>query len=191
MHVAGNGDTEGVVIWINGAFGVGKTTVADGLANRLAAPLFDPEEVGLLLQRTVPVPTGDFRDLRAWRHLTAEAILAILHEVGNGPAGRLIVPMSLTDPGHRDEVFGRLGRANVALEEFILTAEREELGRRIDQRVLFPADPARDEAARRWCRGRLDAVARWTEDMEPQARVVDTTALLPAEVVEALVQSLA
>ena len=41
-----------MIIWINGAFGAGKTTLADELGGRLPdAVLFDPEYVGYILRR--------------------------------------------------------------------------------------------------------------------------------------------
>ena len=43
---------EPVVVWINGAFGVGKTSVARALVRQWdGAALFDPEGVGALLSR--------------------------------------------------------------------------------------------------------------------------------------------
>ena len=56
-------------MFLNGAFGIGKTTVARALVKRLPrAVLFDPEPIGVLLQRFRRV--DDFQDLRAWRRLT-------------------------------------------------------------------------------------------------------------------------
>jgi hypothetical protein len=49
-------------LWINGAFGAGKSTTAGLLLESVeGARLFDPEYVGYLLRRFVPVPTGDFQ----------------------------------------------------------------------------------------------------------------------------------
>lgn len=49
-----------VIVWINGAFGAGKTVVAEALLSHLpGARLFDPERVGFLLRELVEVPTGD------------------------------------------------------------------------------------------------------------------------------------
>src|ERR1700733_6065013 len=66
-----------MIIWINGAFGAGKTTLAEELSRRLPeAVLFDPEYVGYLLRHWVPVPTGDFQDLPSWRELVIATALA-------------------------------------------------------------------------------------------------------------------
>jgi hypothetical protein len=60
-----------VIIWLNGTFGAGKTTTGMELAGRLAnARLFDPEEVGYLLMRTLEDHEfRDFQDLAPWREL--------------------------------------------------------------------------------------------------------------------------
>ena len=43
-----------MIVWVNGAFGVGKTTVAGELVSLLPrARVYDPEPLGWLLQRTL------------------------------------------------------------------------------------------------------------------------------------------
>ena len=72
-----------MLVWINGAFGAGKTTVALGLAKRWpAALLFDPEKVGFLLRRVVPADCrqGDFQDLRLWRQLTVQMAAGLIEQ---------------------------------------------------------------------------------------------------------------
>lgn len=57
-----------MIVWVNGAFGAGKTTLAEELSRWLPdAVLFDPESVGYMLRHWVAVPTGDFQDLPSWR----------------------------------------------------------------------------------------------------------------------------
>ena len=65
---------------INGAFGVGKTTVANKLLEELDNfMLFDPEEVGFMLQQVIPddikklnEQTDNFQDLEMWRQFNGE-----------------------------------------------------------------------------------------------------------------------
>ena len=55
-----------MIIWLNGAFGSGKTTLTEELHRRLPdAVIFDPEYVGYVLTQAVPAPTGDYQDLPA------------------------------------------------------------------------------------------------------------------------------
>ena len=85
-----------MIIWINGAFGAGKTTLAEELSRRLPeAVLFDPEYVGYLLRHWVPVPTGDFQDLPSWRELVHHA-------------GTLIAPMTLINDNYLAEILDGL-----------------------------------------------------------------------------------
>ncbi len=59
-----------MIVWINGTFGVGKTTTAGLLAERTDWRVFDPEHVGYLLQSNMAdVPVEDFQDLGPWRTL--------------------------------------------------------------------------------------------------------------------------
>ncbi|EPH9953487.1 TPA: putative tunicamycin resistance ATP-binding protein TmrD, partial [Klebsiella pneumoniae] len=46
-----------MIIWINGPFGAGKTTLAERLRDRRPKSLiFDPEEIGFVVKETVPIP---------------------------------------------------------------------------------------------------------------------------------------
>jgi hypothetical protein len=62
-----------VILLLNGAFGIGKTTVARALVTRMpGSVLFDPEMIGIPLQRVaraVGRTVEDFQDLRTWRSL--------------------------------------------------------------------------------------------------------------------------
>lgn len=45
-----------MIIWINGPFGAGKTTLAKRLRDRRSKSLiFDPEEIGFVVKETVPM----------------------------------------------------------------------------------------------------------------------------------------
>ncbi|MDQ0779704.1 hypothetical protein QF026_008170 [Streptomyces aurantiacus] len=51
-----------MIVWVNGAFGSGKSTLVDELRPRWPEALvFDPEMVGYVLREIVEVPTGDAR----------------------------------------------------------------------------------------------------------------------------------
>ena len=61
-----------MILWLNGAFGAGKTTVAHELARRLpGAFIYDPEEVGYFLRKNLPAAMDrpDFQDIPLWREL--------------------------------------------------------------------------------------------------------------------------
>ena len=134
--------------WINGAFGVGKTSVAQGLLHRWPhALLFDPEEVGLMLRRVLPraLQTDDFQDLPAWRELTVASVVALLDSYRRP----LVVPMTLADPAYFDAVVGGLRRRGIDVHHFTLTASPGTVRRRIRRRLSRPS-------SRRWALARVD-----------------------------------
>lgn len=54
-----------MIVWVNGAFGSGKTTLTSELHRRWPEALvFDPEQIGYLLREIVKVPTGNFQTCR-------------------------------------------------------------------------------------------------------------------------------
>ncbi|HEY7596763.1 MAG TPA: AAA family ATPase [Actinophytocola sp.] len=135
-----------MIVWLNGAFGAGKTTLAEELHRRLPDALaLDPEHVGFLLRRWVPVPdSGDFQDLALWRSLTAEFAIGMHREYGR----HVLTPMALVDTGYQKEIFGRLAAAGVPLLHVFLEVPAEVLRRRIEAQVLDAHDARADAAAR-------------------------------------------
>lgn len=126
-----------MIIWINGAFGAGKTTIARELLKKLPAAIpFDPEEVGFLLRRFVPgeFQTGDFQDLKLWRSLTVDTCIGLI-ELTKRP---LLVPMTLVNEEYFEEVVGGLRRAGADVHHFALIASRKTLRRRLQFRLSFP-----------------------------------------------------
>jgi hypothetical protein len=107
-----------MIIWINGAFGAGKTTLAQELERRLPEALpFDPEYVGYILVKWVPpADSGDFQDIPLWRRLVAEFAIGMWADYGRP----LIVPMTLVHHGYRAEIFSLIGRAGIPVRHVFL-----------------------------------------------------------------------
>ncbi|MEO0606150.1 MAG: ATP-binding protein, partial [Myxococcota bacterium] len=89
-----------MLLWINGPFGIGKTSTAltlrDTARNRgVRARIYDPEIFGMILQRFVPraLRPADFREQPSWRVATRVAV-----EVGTKLPDLSIVPMTIDDP---------------------------------------------------------------------------------------------
>ncbi len=140
------------LLWLNGAFGVGKSTVAREILRRWPeARLFDPEEIGFLLRRAVPIDrqTGDFQDLPLWRRLTLETALGLLRDYRRP----LIVPMVLVERRYFDEILGGLRAAGVDVHPFSLLASPSTLRRRLRWRWSRPR-------SRRWA---IEQIARCSE----------------------------
>ena len=120
-----------MIIWINGAFGAGKSTVAERLQEKIPdSYLYDPENVGAFLWDNSPDALsrkGDFQDIPLWRSMNYE----MLKYLDANYKGTLIVPMTLTNPQYHDEIVGRLERDGISIKSFILTASRETLVSRL------------------------------------------------------------
>ena len=85
---------------INGAFGVGKTSTAEALHEKMAnSMIFDPEMIGGMLRYVIPhdiqrteATTGDFQDFLLWKELTVDTAKRLVNHYGL----HLIVPMTMT-----------------------------------------------------------------------------------------------
>ncbi len=136
-----------MIIWVNGAFGSGKTTLVDALRRqRPDALVYDPERIGDVLRDIVDVPTGDYQDLRLWRRQVVSMAMGLLEEYERP----LLVPMTLVDPRYVAEIFGVLEEAGAVVHHFFLKVSPEVLARRIDTR------PGSTPADRQWCKEQIE-----------------------------------
>ncbi len=118
-----------MILWLNGAFGAGKTHTAYALANRLpGAYVYDPENLGFFLRDNLPaaLQTSDFQDYPQWRRWNGE-LLAHLAAQHSGP---VIVPMTVTDAGY----FRELTTDLPDFRHIILTAEPKTILQRLRKR---------------------------------------------------------
>jgi len=123
-----------VIIWLNGGFGAGKTTLAEELHRRLPdALVYDPEDVGLMLWKWLP-PNGDFQHLPSWRELVVATALSLRRH----HAGTLIVPMSLIRDAYRTEILGGLADGGQDVLHVFLEVDTGVLRERLDARVTKP-----------------------------------------------------
>jgi hypothetical protein len=138
-----------VIVWLNGPFGIGKSTTAVALVRRLPdAMLYDPEIVGAALRRIIgPVdPADDYQDLPPWVPLVAETARQL-----RGAYGRtLVMPMTVWRRERAERLAESLGRADPELCCFRLTAPAEVLRARI-------AGRAEGEGTQAWCRRHFEA----------------------------------
>ena len=151
---------EPLVVWINGAFGIGKTTVAAELVRCLPdAILFDPEELGVVLRAVVPAAeqTDDFQDIPAWRVTT----LAAVSSLAWSRAGAVVVPMTLVDGRYFDEIVGGVRRAGVSLLHVALVAPRDVIEARLRARSgmarVTEQSSTRRHATEHWGIDRINA----------------------------------
>jgi hypothetical protein len=170
-----------VIIWINGAFGAGKTTLAEELHRRLPdAVFYDPEYVGYILRRWVPVPTGDFQDLPSWRELVIATALSLRRH----HAETLIVPMTLISGAYLSEILGGLAAAGEETLHVFLDLDAGVLHQRITDRVLVPDDPDQDQEAREFCYRNMDRAIAFAGCLPAGSLVLRADKLTPAELAD-------
>ena len=124
-----------MLIWVNGPFGVGKTTAAHELARRLpGAVVCDPEVVGFGLQRAVPrgVPNQDFQDFPAWRR----GVIEVLDHVLTHHDAPVVAPMTLVVDAYFEEVLGGLRALGHEVVHIALLADRATVTRRLRLRGI-------------------------------------------------------
>ena len=175
-----------MIVWINGAFGAGKTTTARELIDLIPnSTLFDPELIGAGLTHLLPPKhlseVGDFQDLAVWRRLVVDTAAALLAEL----EGVLVVPMTLLRQDYRDEIFGGLAARRIPVRHVLLAPAETILRERIAGREAPPDLTDGQTGVRQWSYDHIEpyraALADWlTADAHP----VDTSALTPYEAAE-------
>ncbi len=131
-----------MIVWINGAFGSGKTQASRELQRRLPLSyVFDPENAGYYIRKNMPQAAAkdDFQDDPLWRQIN----YAMLKHIRGEFDGTIIVPMTIVNPHYFDEIVGRLRRDGITVNHYALCASREvllaRLRSRFDGRNSWPA----------------------------------------------------
>lgn len=132
-----------MLIWINGAFGAGKTQTAFELRRRVAdAHVADPEHIGFALHRALPpAARRDFQDLAPWRSATVD----ILQQAEAAHPGPVLVPMTIVRDDYFEEIVGGLLSRGVDVRHYALVASPETLRRRLSTRIAFVRSGLRRE----------------------------------------------
>ncbi|MFE9450361.1 NUDIX domain-containing protein [Streptomyces sp. NPDC006739] len=180
------------VVWINGAFGAGKTTAARELIELIPnSTLFDPEVIGGALAHLLPAKhlaeVGDFQDLPIWRRLVIDTAAGMLAELG----GTLVVPMTLLRQEYRDEIFGGLAARRITVRHLLLAPAETILRERIAGREIPPDLTDGEMRQRQWAYDHIEpyrtALASW---LTADAHLVDTSALTPYQTARRIADAL-
>ena len=121
------------ILWINGAFGAGKSITALELSKKIKnSTIFDPEEVGFYIRDNLPkslIP-DDFQDIHLWRSFNYE----MLKYTYNNSEHDIIVPMTIVNDKYYDEILNSLRKDKIEVRHFVLMASKEVLLNRLNGR---------------------------------------------------------
>ncbi|MEU3904096.1 AAA family ATPase [Streptomyces goshikiensis] len=181
-----------MIIWVNGAFGVGKSTLAAELRTALSGSVVtDPEDVGALLRQSLaghPRQMRDYQDYPAWRRLSVQFITEV-HQLTGGP---VIVPMTVLNQTYLRELFEPLAELGTPVHDVVLHAGPDPLEARITAGREYPGDRERSEAVRAHRRRRAAdyrlAAATWLPGAASQ--VVDISDLTTDQTLQAVLTRL-
>jgi len=151
-----------VIVWINGTFGVGKTTTARLVQHAVPKVRFwDPEEVGVMLRTVVSdIVVRDFQDWSAWR----DVVVATGHAVVNQTGQDLVAPQTVLQRQYMQQIADGFAAHSLKLFHVLLDAPTECLRERILSDADKMASPWRlehvadYEVARAWMRDEADLV---------------------------------
>jgi len=138
-----------MIIWLNGPFGIGKTSTAHALLRRLpAALLYDPEPFGAALRKTVATfeAAADFQELRAWPSLVVETARVLSDTYGRP----LVLPLTVWRRSTVEVLLSGLRAIDPDVRPFRLVASEAVLRARIMGRPVA-------EGSHAWCLTHLDA----------------------------------
>lgn len=170
-----------MIVWVNGTFGVGKTTTAAAIGDQTDWRMFDPEHVGYLLAHNLKdFEFDDFQDLAPWRTL----VPLVADEIHRFTASSVTMAVqSVLSEEYWNQLSDGFRRRSTPVMHVVLDCDEGELRRRIE------ADEIEHEALQ-W---RLDHIPRFRQArpwlMASADLVVDTTDLDPTEVAARIVDA--
>lgn len=167
-----------MILWINGAFGSGKTQAAYELHRRIPNSfIYDPENIGFFIRENIPkeLKNEDFQDYAMWREFN----FTMLKYIANKYKGIIIVPMSISNPQYFNEIIVQLMNEGFMINHYVLYASKETLLKRLK---------GRGEGKNSWAALQIDSCMQGfsneifkqhidTEDLSKQG-VVEKIALL-------------
>lgn len=113
-----------MIIWINGSFGIGKTTISNELNKKIKDSfIYDPEMAGEFIWNNFPdciSRKGDFQDIELWRDFNYQ-MLKYLHE---NYSGTIIVPMTLVNKEYYSQIADRLIADGISIHHYILEGSK-------------------------------------------------------------------
>lgn len=122
-----------MIIWLNGAYGAGKTTIAELLHESISPSwIYDPEEIGDFFRKNLPqeIQENDFQKYPEWRNWNVR----MLEKLNIEYSGTVIVPMTLYMEVCFGEIYSALEERGISVEWVLLDVSREVLTQRLKLR---------------------------------------------------------
>ena len=168
-----------MIYWLNGSYGVGKSTVAECLKNRLPkAHIYDAEAVGNAVRDNFPEEckySVIFEGYTLWREVNYK----LLKEIGERYDGDIIIPMTLVLKESYEEIIKKLEESGVQVRYIVLDADRKT----IHDRII-----ARGEKEGCWCMQNIDMCLEALEN-DPHAVHIDTQNKSPERITDEILGS--
>jgi hypothetical protein len=171
-----------VIVWINGPYAVGKSTIAAELVKQRpgALLLYDPEPLGYYLRDVVrpAEQAADYQELAIYAPVVLDVARRLCQQY---PRRSLVMPLGVWQPATFAEIHAGLQTFS-QVKHYCLTASRQELNRRL----LYRGD---GQQAQRWIRERLDDALE--AQAGPQfAQHIKTDDLAPGDVARQIIESI-
>jgi len=170
-----------MIVFVNGPFGVGKTSVAKLLVQKIPdAVLYDPEVIGSILRRILGPfkKVDDYQDYALWGTLFVGGARLLR----KASARTLVIPMTVWRRDLFDPIIAGLRRVDEDLSCFRLTASKDVLMGRI-------SSDTEDREAFEWRTSHVEVCLKASHDpaFGEEIRTDDRT---PVEVADRILKSL-
>jgi adenylate kinase family enzyme len=166
-----------MIIWINGPFGSGKTTLAKKLEKDIPnSMIFDPEQVGVIINRQIPESKGkDFQDFKMWRDLVPQFIIGFKSEFDK----TIIIPMTLVNQDYLKEIFSKLKEIKTEFHHFYLNIELDILKKRLTDQVMDKDNKNNNEEICQWRLAQMERCLSAVSIMPLGTNILDSGSKLP------------
>ena len=162
-----------MIIWINGCFGVGKTSVAEMLKSKIDKSIvYDPEVIGGFLSDMFNHEEDDFQDYKLWRTLNADILKYMCSKYET-----VIIPMTIINKDYYDEIINELTSSGIKVNHIVLNASKETIIKRLDSRI----------DSTEWAYNQIDRCIKAFENNEFNANIIETDNKSIDEVVKSII----
>lgn len=134
-----------MIIYINGPYGVGKTSIARNLIKKIPSSiLFDPEEIGFLLNNLIPSKIRkesenrglqfrgpDWTELNLWKKSVVDIGIFLRKEYNQN----VIIPQTILNKSTLSYILEGFKKEGEKVYSFCLIAEKEILEERLIKRI--------------------------------------------------------